>query len=80
MKKHRYIIMTGLLVLLSTTACNHSDNSNVNQESFSQFTNDTFTVSADETPVEVEDKNLRFDIENNESVFDQLVMDNEFAV
>jgi len=77
MKKHHYIIISCLLVFMSTTACNHSEN---NQEPFSQFTTDTFSISADETPVEVEDRNFGFDIENNESVFDQLVMDSEFVV
>jgi hypothetical protein len=73
--------MSGLLVLMLITGCNGSGNNNQNnQESFSGFTTNTFTISTDEAPVEVEDRDLRFDIEDDESVFDQLVMDHEFSV
>lgn len=76
--KKRYIIISVLFVFMSAVGCNSSNNSE--EEAFSQFTTETFAVSADEEPVDIESRGLRLDIENNESVFDQLIIDSEFSV
>lgn len=79
MSKSIYLTLSALLIVMSTAACNHSNNSDV-QESFSELTTSTFAIAADEDPIDIEDRNLRFDIEDNEMVFDQLLIDNDFAV
>jgi hypothetical protein len=76
MKKYGFITTLSLMLLLSATACNHS----AGQQTFSNFTSGTFSMSADESPVDVESINLIFDVENDESVFDQVVMGGEFSV
>lgn len=73
--KHLNFLM--VLFLLFTVACNPSDN---NAQSFNQFTNQSFSVSEDNVPVDVEDVKFLFDVNENESVFDTIVTNGDFAV
>ena len=82
MSKSIYLTLSALLIVMSTAACNHSNNSDNSevQESFGELTTSTFAIAADDDPIDIEDRNIRFDIEDNEMVFDQLLIDRDFIV
>lgn len=76
MKNYLTVTVFSLFVLLASSACNHSGG----QQTFSSFVTQTFAVSAEEVPKDLDTINLIFDVEDDESVFDQIIIDGEFSV
>ena len=76
MKKSVFRYLFALMIVMTAVACNHSGA----QQSFSQFSMDVFAKAVDDNPQELENVNLIFDVDENESVFDQMIIDNEFSV